>query len=553
MTQAQALDILKMGHNVYLTGPAGSGKTHVLNLYIDYLKSNDVSVGVTASTGIAATHMGGMTIHSWTGMGIKNELDSSDIKDILKKSHIKRRMDNVRVLIIDEVSMLHHFRLDLVDQILRAAKKNEDPFGGVQVVLCGDFFQLPPVSRMGEPEAFFVYASQAWKEADFKVCYLEEQYRQTDDRATAVLNDIRANRVSEDTQTYLRECFIENKKEISITEPTRLFTHNIDVDEVNKKELTKIKGKEGTFTMHARGNETLVAILKKSCLAPEVLNLKVGARVMVVKNNMEEGYANGTLGVVTSLEGPEVRLTNQKVIKVGVESWRIEEEGRVLAEITQLPLRLAWAITVHKSQGMSLDAVEVDLSKSFEKGMGYVALSRVRTLAGLTILGINELALEVHPDVLDFDDQLKTDSYTAVELLDRIDIEKAQKAYLKSIAPEVKKKKTQSTYEMTHELILDKLSLSEIAARRGMTQETILTHIEALIEQKNIELRDIEYFKSGMQKPRFEKIMEALVEAHDEYGDWRLAPAKTILDKKKISPKVSYRDVQLVRLFAKYE
>jgi dephospho-CoA kinase len=553
MTQAQALDILKMGHNVYITGPAGSGKTHVLNLYIDYLKSNDVAVGITASTGIAATHMGGMTIHAWSGMGIKSELDSGDIRDILKKSHIKRRMDQVKVLIIDEVSMLHHFRLDLVDAILRAAKKKDEPFGGIQVILCGDFFQLPPVSRMGEPPSFFVYESQAWKEADFKVCYLEEQYRQTDDRATSVLNDIRANRVSEDTQTYLRECFIENKKEISITEPTRLFTHNIDVDEVNKKELTKIKGKEGSFTMHSRGNETLVSILKKSCLAPEVLNLKVGARVMFVKNNMDEGYANGSLGVVTSLDGPEVRLSNSTVIKVKPESWRIEEEGRILAEITQVPLRLAWAITVHKSQGMSLDAVEVDLSKSFEKGMGYVALSRVRTLSGLTILGINALALEVHPDVLDFDEQLKIDSFNALDILDRIDVEKAQKAYLKSIAPEVKKKKTQSTYEMTHELLLDKLSLPDIAARRGMTQETILTHVEALIEQDPLIFMEVEYLKDTMQKKRFDIIMEALVAAHDEYGDWRLAPAKTILDKKKISPKVSYRDIQLVRLFAKYQ
>ncbi len=449
--------------------------------------------------------------------------------------------------------MLHHFRLDLVDAILRAGKKNDEPFGGIQVVLCGDFFQLPPVSRMGEPEAFFVCESNAWRDADFKICYLEEQYRQTDDRATAVLNDIRANRVSDDTHTYLRECFLENKKEISVTEPTRLYTHNIDVDEVNKKELLKIKGKEGAFTMHTRGSEALVAIIKKSCLAPEVLNLKVGARVMFVKNNMDEGYANGSLGVVTSLDGPEVRLSNNKVIKVPLESWRIEEDGKVLAEITQVPLRLAWAITVHKSQGMSLDAVEVDLSKSFEKGMGYVALSRVRTLQGLTILGMNDFALEVHPDVLAFDEKLKAGSYDTQESLERIDIEKAQKAHLKNIAPDVKKKKTQSTYDLTHELLLDKLSLPDIAAQRGMTQETILTHIEALIEKDPLVFMEVEYLKDTMQKKRFDSIMEALVEAHDEYGDWRLSPAKTILEKKKVRPAVSYRDIQLVRLFAKYE
>lgn len=551
MTQAQALDILKMGHNVYLTGPAGSGKTHVLNLYIDYLRSHDISIGITASTGIAATHMGGTTIHAWSGIGVKSELDNSDIKDILKKSHIKRRMEQVKVLIIDEVSMLHHFRLDLVDRVLRAGKKRDEPFGGIQVILCGDFFQLPPVSRAEEPESFFVYESKAWEEADFKICYLEEQYRQTDDRATMLLNDIRANRISEETRTYIEECLAVNKKEISVTEPTRLFTHNVDVDVVNKKELDKIKGKTGTYNMVHRGNEFLVAVLKKSCLAPEKLELKVGARVMFVKNNPEIGYVNGTLGVVTSLDGPQVRVKD-KVIKASPESWRVEEDGKILAEISQVPLRLAWAITVHKSQGMSLDAVEVDLSKSFEKGMGYVALSRVRTLAGLTILGINENALEVHPDVLSYDEELKRESYRAAELLERIDVQGAQKAYLRSIAPEVKKKTKRSTYEETHELLQDKLSLPDIAAKRGMTQETILTHIEALIEADPLVFMEVEYLKETMQKARFEKIMEALVEAHDEHGDWRLAPAKTILEKKKVKPTVSYRDIQLVRLFAKY-
>lgn len=551
MTQAQALDILKMGHNVYLTGPAGSGKTHVLNLYIDYLKSHDVSIGVTASTGIAATHMGGITIHSWSGMGVKAELDTGDIKDILKKSHIKKRIEQVKVLIIDEVSMLHHFRLDLVDRILRIGKKNDEPFGGIQVVLCGDFFQLPPVSRAGEPESFFVYTSDAWRDADFKVCYLEEQYRQIDDRATMLLNDIRANRITSETRGYIDECLITRKKDISVTEPTRLFTHNIDVDVVNKKELEKIAGKSATFTMSHRGNDMLVLLLKKSCLAPEKLELKLGARVMFVKNNPEMGYVNGTLGIVTSIEGPEVRVQD-KVIKVSPESWRIEEDGRVLAEISQVPLRLAWAITVHKSQGMSLDAVEVDLSKSFEPGMGYVALSRVRTLAGLTIIGINEQALQVHPDVLDFDQELQRDSYRAVESLDRIDVTSAHVAYIKSIAPEVKKKKKMSTYEETQHLLEQEIPLVDMSAKRGMTQETILTHIEALLETEMIVFDDIAYLKKTLAPSRFEKIMEALLEAHDEHGDWRLAPTKTLLEKKKVRPTVSYREIQLVRLFAKY-
>src|SRR3989344_2801255 len=203
--------------------------------------------------------------------------------------------------------MLHHFRIDLVDQVLRKVKEIDAPFGGVQVVFCGDFFQLPPVHRAYEPEAHFAY-------------HTEE-----------------------------------------------------------------------------RGRHNIVEALKKSCLAPEVLHLKQGAKVMFVKNNFEQGYVNGTLGTVVKCgyEEIQVKTLSGNVINVERESWRVEEEGRTLAEIGQYPLRLAWAITIHKSQGMSLDAAEVDLSDSFEKGMGYVALSRVRSLAGLSLKGLNQRALEV--------------------------------------------------------------------------------------------------------------------------------------------------------------
>ena len=168
MLQNEALDILKLGHNVYLTGAAGSGKTHVLNQYIKYLRENNIVVGVTASTGIAATHMNGMTIHSWAGLGMG---DAIDIERILAKSTLKKRMAQTRVLIIDEVSMLDGHLLDAVDAITRGFKDRSKPFGGLQVVLSGDLFQLPPVTRSGEP--FFVFNSEAWKSMSLKICYLE--------------------------------------------------------------------------------------------------------------------------------------------------------------------------------------------------------------------------------------------------------------------------------------------------------------------------------------------------------------------------------------------
>ena len=147
MLQSEALDILKMGRNVFLTGPAGSGKTHVLNAYVQYLKSHAVYVAVTASTGIAATHLGGQTIHSWSGLGVRDKLTDRDIEDLMERQYLYKRFDRTKVLIIDEVSMLHHFRLDLIEWICRQMKHNEKPFGGMQIILSGDFFQLPPVTR----------------------------------------------------------------------------------------------------------------------------------------------------------------------------------------------------------------------------------------------------------------------------------------------------------------------------------------------------------------------------------------------------------------------
>jgi hypothetical protein len=194
---------------------------------------------------------------------------------------------------------------------------------------------------------------------------------------------------------------------------TRLFTHNIDVDAINKKYLGLLETKSHYFEMNSKGTPVLVESLKKSCLSPETLELKVGARVMFTKNHPEGYYVNGTIGVVTEFDSfgmPVVETNSGLEIIVSEQSWKIEEEGKVKAEIMQLPLRLAWAITVHKSQGMSLDSMEVDLSKSFVKGMGYVALSRVRSLNGMKLLGFNEMSLLVDDEILEMDERFKEES-----------------------------------------------------------------------------------------------------------------------------------------------
>jgi ATP-dependent exoDNAse (exonuclease V) alpha subunit len=427
MTQEEALDLLKLGHNVYLTGPAGSGKTYLLNKYVEYLKSNNIQVGITASTGIAATHLNGMTIHSWTGIGIKDKLEVKDITDLMNKMHLRIRFLYAKVLIIDEISMLHAYRLDMVDKVCRAFKYKDEPFGGLQVIMCGDFFQLPPVGR-GNEDGSFAYKSDIWNQMGLKICYLEEQYRQSDLDFLQVLNDIRGSNVNDTTLNFLISRY--NQEVEGLQSPTKLYTHNIDVDAINNMELAKIKEKPHTFDMTSSGKRELIDILIKSCLAPEQLTVKKKAIVMFVKNNFDKGYVNGTLGKVTGFdkEGyPIVRTLAGKEIIADPTSWTIEDEGVVKAEISQVPLRLAWAITVHKSQGMSLDAAQIDLSKSFVPGMGYVALSRVRTLSGMKLVGINDMALKVNQEVAVVDKGLKEQSKIDSEVVSNLSKEEKQK------------------------------------------------------------------------------------------------------------------------------
>jgi ATP-dependent exoDNAse (exonuclease V) alpha subunit len=601
MIQREALDILKTGVNVFITGPAGSGKTHVVNQYISYLKEHGVPTGITASTGIAATHMGGMTIHSWSGIGVKDDLTEHDLESIFDKAGLRKRMQETKVLIIDEVSMLHHFRLDLIDQVLKHVRKSDKPFGGLQVVLCGDFFQLPPVSRYGDRETHFIYRSKAWHDGKFTVCYLSENYRQVDDISLTILNEIRSGEVSDEAREHLQsrhnvrlkeevEAVVEidggDGAKIALVEPTRLYTHNADVDAINERELGKVNSPEFVYEMRSTGRKPLVDGLKKSCLAPETLRLRKGARVMCVKNNFDKGYVNGTLGVVVScgpgldptiITAPSREHPQGERITIEQASWRIEDEGRVIAEINQYPLRLAWAITVHKSQGMSLDAIEVDLSRSFEPGMGYVALSRVRTLAGLTILGMNEAALQVHPEVLKYDRNLRTLSDKAQAVLsgtDATEIARAQNEFLAQAAPMHKMGKKggkkggsadddaefrgyrsgkTSTFDITAGLLLKKKSLKEIATARDIVVETVIDHIERLISDETVSQSDIAYLKHEISAKHFKKIEIAMEEVSlAQTGDAEGKPPLLSPVKSKVGASVSFKDIRLARVLLGY-
>ncbi len=411
MKQALALAILDAGHSIFLTGPAGSGKTFVLNQFIKDARAGGKSVAVTASTGLAATHLGGNTIHSWAGIGIADELHKKHVNDMSKSRH--EQIENADILIIDEVSMLHDYRLDMVDEVCRQVRgKLEDPFGGLQVILSGDFFQLPPVNRNESKQGGFVINSKAWEELDPAVCYLEEQHRQEDDELLEILTALRAN----DLRRRHAERLLERKvARTPFDDPvTELYTTNINVDAVNEAKLNAMDGELHEYEMTSTGRKGAVESLKKSCLSPEILQLKKGAFVMFVKNSQEKKYVNGTLGTVIGFspitDYPIVETKNGRKIETKPDTWEMRDGEKKIASVSQIPLRLAWAITVHKSQGMTLDSAHVDLSNAFVPGMGYVALSRVKSLKTLTLGGLNRTALTMHEEAYDIDDTLRVKS-----------------------------------------------------------------------------------------------------------------------------------------------
>lgn len=571
MTQSQALSILKTGANVFLTGEPGSGKTHTISEYVAYLRARDIEPAITASTGIAATHIGGMTIHSWSGIGIKTKLDENDLHKIASSTHIAKRVRHAKVLVIDEVSMLPPETLSMIDAICCEIKQSSKPFGGIQVVLVGDFFQLPPIVKteaangaqtmfIKKSLARFAYDSPAWERANPTVCYITEQHRQDDSDFLVLLSAIRRNAFSSNHLRHIKTRTVEHH-----TAPDgalKLFSHNADVDRINNEILAKLPGEPHIFAMSSQGPIPRVAALKQGCLSPEALYLKVGAAVMFTKNNPKEGFVNGTLGAVEEFDAhsgyPIVKIRSGRRIEVETMDWAVEETGKTLALITQLPLRLAWAITVHKSQGMSLDEAVIDLSGVFEFGQGYVALSRVRRLSGLHLLGWNERAFQVHPEVLVKDAQFHAQSEQAAHMAGNKSAAMHER-FIHSCGGKIIPKdcsglsetsrvprttpmdgnnRGERRWEDTLELIRSGKPIAAVAKMRGRTEETILKHLESLRALGKLPIQDIRHLARVSE--------QAIAEIHDafsEFGTDKLSPVF-----EKLGGQYSYDELRIARM-----
>lgn len=554
MTQQEALQILRTGANVFLTGEPGSGKTHTVNAYISWLRSHGIEPSITASTGIAATHVGGMTVHSWSGIGVAERMTPELLDTISSKEHVAKRLQKARVLIIDEVSMLSGGVLTMLDEVAREVRHEpQHAFGGLQVVLVGDFFQLPPVAR---GQAVFAFESPAWKALNPLICYLTEQHRQDDPDFLSILSAIRSGTWD---HTHVSRITAREAEFDGIEEGIpQLFTHNADVDRINAEKLAALPGKGRTFVMDAAGTPALTDALKRGCLSPETLVLKEGAVVMATKNNPAAGYANGTLGTIIGFEPgtgyPLMETRDGRELALAPLDWAVEEGGKVRAKITQVPLRLAWAITVHKSQGMSMDAAAMDLSRAFEHGQGYVALSRVRRLDGVHLLGWSEQALSVHPTVAALDRDLRDASLRAEVAFGALE-ETGERSTLErnfiqasggtlaagTRVPAVKK----NTLEETRERMEAGMSLEDIAKERALTFGTIAEHAEKLVASGRVSADTLHDLIPDLLADALPKIYEVF----SSKGTEKLSPVHT-----KLKGKYSFDELKLARvLFLKEE
>lgn len=520
--QESIIKLAENGHNIFYTGSAGTGKSILLREMIKILKGlyGRENVAVTASTGLAACNIGGITIHSFAGIGLgKGDADKLYKKVRRSRKHL-RRWENIGALVVDEISMLDAELLDKLDFIARKIRKNHQPFGGIQLIFCGDFFQLPPVSKDPNRPTKFAFESKAWKEGVKMTIMLQKVFRQRGDvKFIDMLNRMRLGNIDDETEREFKKLSRPLPDDEII--PAELYSTRMEVERANNSRLSKLPGRVHVFNAIDGGaleDEELKERLLQNFLAPKELHLKVGAQVMMVKN-VDATLVNGSLGKVIEFMDPETyfcydALTNDpsmpsdkletwvenpskikaamekeqndveesavasrkssvkegfaksstdehvspldssvfdfmkrvktddeavlvnikrkeqlmqmihqnsagkrrlplvrfkasdmstRMVLVEPEDWAIEDENeKPLVSRVQLPLMLAWSLSIHKSQGQTLPKVKVDLRRVFEKGQAYVALSRAVSREGLQVLNFDKSRIKAHQKVIDF-------------------------------------------------------------------------------------------------------------------------------------------------------
>ena len=439
-SEAQQLAFNKYleGKNVFITGPGGSGKSKLIkDIKLDGLK-REKNVQVCALTGCAALQLNiqAKTIHSWGGIGLANGSIEQIVEKIMKSTFKKKNWKEIDILIIDEVSMMCEKIFELLDIIAKKVRKNIKPFGGIQVIFSGDFYQLPPVGNKEEPETLrFCFESELWFETFLKENHVQliQIFRQKDPIYADILNQIREGRIKRSSCTILEKCIhkLQTKSQDLNIVPTKLYPTRNKVDIINHSEMSKLSSEEVEYKRkenyalpmtdrerQIRNKFTQDAIqmemnyIKSNLLCEETIRLKIGAQVMCVVNiELPNGsmICNGSQGIITSMtenKTPMVKFNDGTELLMNVHIWHSENIPGI--GITQIPLILAWALTIHKSQGCTLEYAEIDIGNSiFECGQTYVALSRVKSLEGLYLTSFEPNKIRILKKVRDFYEKIK--------------------------------------------------------------------------------------------------------------------------------------------------
>jgi ATP-dependent DNA helicase PIF1 len=427
--QQKALNAVLEGKSVFITGPGGTGKSHLIKTIYDTIEAQHKRVAITALTGCAALLLGfhAKTIHSWGGIGLGREDPkkvASEIKTRPYKNKVYRRWLLTSTLIIDEVSMMTPELFEYLNTVGQLLRKSTKPFGGIQLVLVGDFFQLPPVYKNNDEEKKemrFLFESELWKSMNIPTVVLKEIMRQKDPVFQKVLDEARFGSLTDKSLQILLDRQKEDWSNLKV-KPTLLFSRRAEVEMINEQNIRALVGKSHIFDTKTVFDATLVKGLTED--SPEVvravtkldrdapykphLTLKVGMQVMLIYNmDQEGGLVNGSRGVVERFTEtvPPIPVvyfkSSNSSVEVPAHSWESEDMEGVYRK--QIPLIAAYSITIHRAQGATLDSALIDIgSSTFEVGQAYVALSRVKNLESLYIYDLDPKAFKAHPKVVEF-------------------------------------------------------------------------------------------------------------------------------------------------------
>ena len=406
--QEKAMRILEGERNVFLTGEAGTGKSYLLNRYLNGKSTKRYPI--VASTGAAAILVGGRTFHSFFGLGIMEGGPEHAIQRALKRPKLMQRLFDADCVVIDEVSMLSGTVLATAERIAQEARGSDAPWGDLRIIAVGDFAQLPPIEANEEGKEW-AFLHDIWEQSQFVPVLLKTVVRTQDKEYLELLQAVRKGELSNEIEEYMESKVRSNTDEF---EGTRLYPHRASVDAFNLKKLHELDGKLWEFETEYTGSKTNVEILKKKAPIPEILLLKKGAIIMIRRNDISHTenqmmYVNGSLGYVHDIddEALEIDLFTGRRITLSKQSFEMfNGDGKGVAQAYNFPVNLAWASTIHKAQGATLDRVLVQLQSLWEPGQAYVALSRTRSGDDLYVEGWSPGSIIVEPLVKEFYDIL---------------------------------------------------------------------------------------------------------------------------------------------------